>query len=92
MMNIYHELQILSCSTVNLSYETEQLSRVKSDDPAASNEQPFQLCSTVPENGSYKVVMNGLFSFVQPFLCEKLKIHDSCGVNNLHGMPGAWGC
>ena len=37
------------------------------------------------------LVMNGLFSFVQPFLCEKLKIHDSCGVNNLHGMPGAWG-
>ena len=48
MMNIYHELQILSRSTVNLSYQTEQLSRVKSDDPAASNERPFQLCSTVP--------------------------------------------
>merc|ERR1719402_2065503 len=31
------------------------------------------------------------FSFVQPFLCEKLKIHDSCGVNNLHGMPGLLG-
>merc|ERR1712107_767346 len=30
-------------------------------------------------------------SFVQPFLCEKLQIHDSCGVNNLHGMPGLLG-
>ena len=38
------------------------------------------------------LVINGLFSFVQPFLCEKLKIHDSCGVNNLHGMPGVWAC
>ena len=37
------------------------------------------------------LVMNGLFSFVQPFLCEKLKIHDSCGVNNLHGMPSVMG-
>jgi len=31
------------------------------------------------------------FSFVQPFLNEKLRIHDSCGVNNLHGMPGLLG-
>jgi len=31
------------------------------------------------------------FRFVQPFLLEKLKIHDSCGVNNLHGMPGLLG-
>ena len=46
----YHELQIQLRSTVpeNLSYQTEQLSRVKSDDPAGSNERPFQLCSTVP--------------------------------------------
>jgi len=31
------------------------------------------------------------FTYVQPFLHEKLKIHDSCGVNNLHGMPGLLG-
>merc|ERR1711936_1011624 len=31
------------------------------------------------------------FHYVQPFLQEKLKVHDSCGVNNLHGMPGLLG-
>jgi len=31
------------------------------------------------------------FKYVQPFLLDKLKVHDTCGVNNLHGMPGLFG-
>ena len=31
------------------------------------------------------------FKVIQPFLFDKVNLHDSCGVNNLHGIPGVLG-
>ena len=31
------------------------------------------------------------FEYTQPFLAQKMKTHDTCGVNNLHGMPSLLG-
>ena len=47
----------------------------------------YQMCEVHVEL-SDQIQKDLLFSFVQSFLYEKLNIHDSCGVNNLHGMPG----
>mmetsp|Transcript_26811 Transcript_26811/g.63709 ORF Transcript_26811/g.63709 Transcript_26811/m.63709 type:complete len:455 (-) Transcript_26811:337-1701(-) len=31
------------------------------------------------------------FSHIQPFLFKTVKLHDTCGIHNLHGMPGVIG-
>ncbi|KAJ3057229.1 hypothetical protein HK097_010589 [Rhizophlyctis rosea] len=31
------------------------------------------------------------FVFLQPFLVNRLGLHDTCGIHNLHGLPGLFG-
>ncbi|VDD95747.1 unnamed protein product [Enterobius vermicularis] len=30
------------------------------------------------------------YAYLTPFMAKKFSIHDTCGVNNLHGMPGLY--
>lgn len=39
--------------------------------------------------GSNKILIYHLFS--QPYMERKLKIQDTCGIHNLHAMPGVIG-
>ena len=31
------------------------------------------------------------YKYVQPFVTKQFRIHDTCGVHNLHGLPGVFG-
>jgi len=42
--------------------------------------------------GAFAGIVSALgFLYLGPFLKEKIALHDTCGVHNLHGMPGVLG-
>ncbi|ABF42597.1 ammonium transporter [Candidatus Koribacter versatilis Ellin345] len=54
-------------------------------------------CNVVSAHGAFAIgVVAGAicvlgYVYVQPWLLEKIKLTDTCGVHNLHGMPGLMG-
>ena len=39
--------------------------------------------------GSFAGVISSIgFQYLTPLLKKRLRLHDTCGVNNLHGIPG----
>jgi ammonium transporter Rh len=54
-------------------------------------------CNVVSATGAFAIgVIAGAicvlgYVYVQPWLLEKMKLADTCGVHNLHGMPGLMG-
>ncbi|XP_034377665.1 ammonium transporter Rh type A isoform X1 [Arvicanthis niloticus] len=55
----------------------------------ADMEIPLYAAMTI---GSIAGIISVLgYKFLSPLLANKLRIHDTCGVHNLHGLPGVFG-
>jgi ammonium transporter Rh len=54
-------------------------------------------CNVVSAHGAFAIGLTAGalcvlgYVYVQPWLLEKIKLTDTCGVHNLHGMPGLMG-